>query len=472
MRLTGAIVLLLCLGSMAVAEDDAATLTAKALELREAGNLWRAEEMLRQASDLEQTADRLAHLGATRWMIAREMVRRGEGSSPGGGAAIKSVLIDGAQALNSSIAIAETVTARVYLGRVKLYLSDETGALSEMERAVELAPKDPFALSVAAREAFRRGLWPRGLDLCARLIAVQPENAEAHLLLGKCRYFGGLADEAADPIVAALRLDPGLQEGYAYLRGLYLNRGRFVEMEGALGKVLEKHPEHIPTLNNLGVTLVQKGDHARAVGVFEKLMKLDAEDLDATCWVAWLYAFQLDRLSEGLTLFGSILERDRTYAKATDSLDYLARRAMADERLEDAHRALFVWCKADPANDRAQANRGLILRRLGRYEEAAKAYAAGIEANPLSAEITSDFGLVRLAQGRTEDGKALFRAALEIDSEFMNALENLAILARVEGDLPLALQYFRRAYLACRGQNEEREAKYRRYLDLIAWADR
>ncbi len=470
MRAATAVCVLLTLAGIATARGDRrkrAELVIEARGHREKGELWEAEALLRAAVKDDPSAENLIELGMTSYLIASGMVNQGEGTVPGGGATIRTLLLDANRVLNRSLDAKESVAGLIYRGLVRLYLNDSLGSRMDLERALALGPRDPLALRECGREAYRLGQFGKARKLFQRLAVVQPKNAEAQLDIGKTYYRGGPSVKAAAPIIRALVLDPNLREGYGYLRGLFLNQGKFVEMARAVREVLTAHPGNVLALSNLGLALAEKGENAEAVDVFKRLLALKPGDLDALARLGWLYAFRLDRLDDGLAAFGRVLTENQEHPRTVQSMEYLMRRGIVEERFPMALRVLTVWCAADPENARAQAYRGLSLRRLGRYAEAVKAYEAARRADPMQAWIVSDAGLVHTAQGQFDEAERLFKEALEIDDEWLDAIENLGMLARLRGKNDEAAKWFERALVIALDSRPDVVAKFRRYLDLV-----
>ena len=300
-----------------------------------------------------------------------------------------------------------------------------------------------------------------------------PDDAEAHFGLGRSRYnqLDKLpAAEAA--LVDTLIRDPEHEGAYAHLRAAYLNRGLYVQMIAALDRVLATHPAAVTARMWRAVTLRDRGDLDEARRAFEALLA-DAPDAHLVrVRLAHLLAVDLKRTDEALPHLRRVLEGEAVAEEITEAattmISVIIQGAITRGEHESALVALDVWKLADPENGLVWANRGTVLRRLGRYAEAARSYESARVLRPFDPSVPNDLALVRLAEGKTEAVKALFREALEIDPDHLDALENLGILARVEGDLEAARRAFRHAFDVAVARDLPDRSRYRRYLDLVS----
>ncbi|MDY6782733.1 MAG: tetratricopeptide repeat protein [Cyanobacteriota bacterium] len=84
------------------------------------------------------------------------------------------------------------------------------------------------------------------------------------------------------------------------------------------------------------------------------------------------------------------------------------------------------WGQAAPS--KAWMNRGLALRRLGRYNEALEAYNRAIELEPGYVLAWNNRGVVLLDIGRYREAESAFQQALELDPDNELVRRNLSIV--------------------------------------------
>jgi TolB-like protein len=91
-------------------------------------------------------------------------------------------------------------------------------------------------------------LWLRQHDKAIaeykRTIALDPNNARAHVEIGWVLHYGGRSAEALEPITRGMRLDPQYPDAYLHiLAQVYFQLGRFEEAAGLLKRRIIRKPD-------------------------------------------------------------------------------------------------------------------------------------------------------------------------------------------------------------------------------------
>ena len=129
--------------------------------------------------------------------------------------------------------------------------------LGPLEAAVAAAPDDADALLRLANALHDNGMYLRAVETYKKYLRLQPRNPDARVDMGVCYYELGLTDT--------------------------INQGRYFslaieEMEAAFRSA----PSHQPSVFNLGVVYLQKGDLETSNRWFRKAVELNAtSDLGA-----------------------------------------------------------------------------------------------------------------------------------------------------------------------------------------------
>lgn len=136
-------------------------------------------------------------------------------------------------------------------------------ALRHAERAVELIPMNVGFTCDLARTAFAAGHPHRGILLAAELVQQKPDSAEARLTLGTL-LLGISPEKAVEHLRAAVRLDPGLSEGWANL-GRALVTDDVQQAAECYARALELNPSNAVAHNNMANLLARRGEYERAL---------------------------------------------------------------------------------------------------------------------------------------------------------------------------------------------------------------
>ncbi len=208
------------------------------------------------------------------------------------------------------------------------------------------------------------------------IVAQSPANAEAHFLLGMCRYQQGAARDALEPMRRAVHLAPGTVQ-FAVNFGFVLSEaGELAEAETVLRGALARAPRDPAALNALGITLQQAG-----------------------------------RLEEALAVF----ERGIAAAPRDDGLHNNYGRTLRDAgRMEQALAEVRTALALNPANPMAELNLGNVLRDTGALEEAIAAYERAVARAPHFNMALHNLGEALVDAGRSGEALMAFGRAMHV----------------------------------------------------------
>lgn len=207
-----------------------------------------------------------------------------------------------------------------------------------------------------------------------RAVAQSPTSADAHFLLGLCRYQQGAPQDALLHMRRAVDLAPGNAQ-FAVNFGFVLSEaGELREAERVLRAALTRAPRDPAALNALGITLQQAGKLDDALAVFERGIALAPRD-DGL------------RNNYGRTL------RDAGRPE----------RALAEIRT-----ALSL----NPANFMAELNLGNVLRDTGALQESIAAYERALARAPNFNMALHNLGEALLDAGRADEALQAFGRAM------------------------------------------------------------
>ncbi len=374
---------------------------------------------------------------------------------------------DGARALLGDPPIAQLLDHAVTAHRAGR-LSD---AAALYRRILAQEPQHADALHLLGVTLMQSGAAEAALGLVRRALATRPSLAGAHNTEGTILAALGRPEDALGRFERALALDPRSTEALVNLSGVLVSLNRLEAAVTACHRALALTPGYVKAHHNLAQALRGLGRHADAVTAYAAVL-----------------AQQPDHPSAGLGLVHSLSalgRQDDAFALLSD----LARRRPTDaavlgqlaDRLAQSGRnaeALDVLGKADSPTIRLI--RARCLRRLGRMSEAMAAYDDAIEADPDNADAHNDLGVLLCdhasqpaeacrhfdralalrpafdrchnnrglaleAMGRTAEAMAAYREALTLNADLASAHNNLGNLLHDQGEVAAALDHLRRA---------------------------
>jgi TolB-like protein/DNA-binding winged helix-turn-helix (wHTH) protein len=138
--------------------------------------------------------------------------------------------VERALALNPNLAAAHD-----QMGRIKQQVDfDWAGADASYQRALDVEPGNPEAVSMAASSARLLGRFDEALRLNRRAVDLDPLNAGSWQILAETEFFMGQLNQAAADCKKALELNPDIWTGPILLSKIYVMQGR---PEDALPKI-------------------------------------------------------------------------------------------------------------------------------------------------------------------------------------------------------------------------------------------
>ncbi len=180
--------------------------------------------------------------------------------------------------------------------------------------------------------------------------------------------------------------------------------GRWEEAERLLRGILDRSPEHIPSLNLLSVVLMQMGRVAEAEGYISRATAID-QSSDVAFYNHGLILKQLNRPKEALEKFSKALALNPNVPETWNN------RGTVFNDLKDYEAAVRDFDRAIGLMRRygeAYANRGKSLVQLQRYDEALASYDQALALRPDLADAWFGYGLLLSRMKRHREASAAY----------------------------------------------------------------
>ncbi len=200
---------------------------------------------------------------------------------------------------------------------------DVKSAEREWTEALRLAPNADLILNNLAMWTSLSAHYEEALGYSLRALAVNPNDAEAHLTLGSAYLEMGNIQQAEIELRAAVALAPLDADARAGLGELYLKQLRLPEAEEQFRRSLEARP-NLRGYVGLGVVRWRRGDRQEAERSFKEAESLVPLDARPHVMLGLLY-LDLGRNAEGEKELRKSLETDPTNEGALAALQRLKR---------------------------------------------------------------------------------------------------------------------------------------------------
>ncbi|HWX23243.1 MAG TPA: tetratricopeptide repeat protein [Candidatus Binatia bacterium] len=141
----------------------------------------------------------------------------------------------------------------------------------------QVLPRIPYERALLAQGFFGH-LAEGTIAYNEAVIQENPNDAEAHVKVGRGRLFLGQMPAALEQFRAAVKTDPKYDKGWYDLGFLLLNQQHFDEARDAFEHVVKLNPDDYQALGNLGNIYMQKGDLNQAEANFRAALRLNPDD--------------------------------------------------------------------------------------------------------------------------------------------------------------------------------------------------
>lgn len=310
-----------------------------------------------------------------------------------------------------------------------------------------LAPEDPEVALMTAMTLQDAHRFRAAAALAKQVIADDPANATAHLVLGDAQLELGEYEAAMDSVQAALNLHPDLRSynRAAHLRWLVGDfDSALAIMELALDSGSARDPEASAwCFVDLGVMFLHRGDGARALAAAERALGLVPDYVPAQTLRARALARDghvpeaiaaLQQAMERRPSVEDLLRLARWHEQRGDEAAAAEPRAQAERLGDDDPRPLALdLALRDLEPERAvklarkelAARRNLAahdalavaLARAGQHEEAGAELQAALALGTADANLHLHAALVHALAGRSEAARTSLARAREIDAQ-------------------------------------------------------
>lgn len=179
-----------------------------------------------------------------------------------------------------------------HLGLVCHHLGEFTTAAACYERCLTLDPHRVPAWNNAADNAWRMSLLEKSEYYARQALALQPDYAEPHVILGNVWRDRGQLDQAETAYRQAVQFNPHFAKAHYNLGSLFQERGRYYEALNSYRQALAIQPDFVEAHCACGTVLKDIGRFTEAMSHYQTALALNPQR--AETWSHWLFTLSHD----------------------------------------------------------------------------------------------------------------------------------------------------------------------------------
>ena len=193
---------------------------------------------------------------------------------------VEATLRDNPPASTKMTSNLETESVNEFLEQADFFqqAGNSEAALAELQRAVELEPKNPRLIEALGSELFQQERYEEARRHFRHFIELQPRNAMAYTRLAMTSYATDRYDEFECALGLAMEIDPESPEMLHFMGKVNLDQQRHYDAGRIFGKLVELEPDNVQNLLALGMCLHQGGQTEAAQDTYKRALQLDPEN--------------------------------------------------------------------------------------------------------------------------------------------------------------------------------------------------
>ena len=296
-------------------------------------------------------------------------------------------------------------------------------------RVLAVQPDHADALNLLGLVCFQSGRSDLAVELLGRAIERDSENAGYISNLGNMLYACGKFDAAVAAYRQAISKKPDFAAAHSNLGAALRKQGKPDEASVAYRQAVLLKPDFFEAHNSHGEVLSELGKHDEALNAYRKALSINPRDANVFNNLGVTLA-KLGRLQSAIAAHRQAVSIKPDFAEAYFHLAGALRSEGNLEAAVDAYRrAIYI----KPELVEAYNNLGGALNQLDRRDEAIAAYRQAINIRPTDSTTIYNLGLALTDQGKLDEALSAYRRAIAIKPEFTDARCNLGLLLTEQG---------------------------------------
>ena len=331
-------------------------------------------------------------------------------------------------------------------------------AAVKLRRALELRPRYPAAVVLAAESALLAGHVERAVSLYVDALNLRPWDLETRFAFGKLQWEMGKIDASFRELSQVVAHEPGDIRAHRLLVLIHAARGDGDELIREQQEVMKLAPKDLSIRLDLAASYAASGRSDDAIATYLEVAKLDPDNVQALKFLGDLYT-RVGKPDRAIRYYGLALkaaptdprpyfllgaaylmsgddsaakrifrraQRFKTFrAEAFSNLGAIAYR---EGRVGESMWYLRRAVQQKPGRARYRYNYALGLSASSSPREALKHIEKGIALDPEHVDLHYLDGVVRLRLGDGEGARSAFQRTLDLAADHRAARHNLELL--------------------------------------------
>ncbi|MBI1914048.1 MAG: tetratricopeptide repeat protein [Planctomycetes bacterium] len=272
-------------------------------------------------------------------------------------------------------------------------------------------------------------------------VALQPDNAGAHLNLGNAFKHQGKLEEAMTAYRQAIALKPKYFAAYYGLAFVFYYQGKLEEAIAELRRVIDLKPDFVDAHRNLGMALSEQGNLDEAIAEYRKAIDLEPNNASAHHSIGIVFEKQ-GKGDQAIAAYRKAIRLKAAYPEAHYDLGHtLQEQGKLDEAIVEYRKAIQL----KPDYSQAHNNLGSALYRQGKLGEALTAYREAIKHKPDNVKAHNNLANALADQGKLDEAIAEYRQAIKLKRDYADAHNSLGVALMRQDKLDDAIASYREA---------------------------
>ena len=229
----------------------------------------------------------------------------------------------------------------------------------------------------------------------------------------------------------------------------FYNQGVLLEKQGQKQAAIENYEEalrirddYVPAMTNLGALLVQVGQPQAAVMVLEHAVKLNPKQPNLHNNLGG--AFQVvGRLDEAIEHFQTELQLTGDDQAGVHLNLGITKQSLG--RLDEAEQHFKDVLRIEPESFNAHTYWGGLLMKKNELKQAISHFKMAVQFAPDTAHGYNNLGVALMRQKSLEEAGTNFQRAIDLDADYAVAYKNLGLALAQQGNLKSAIKQFQEA---------------------------